>query len=228
MYMKNKRILFVGGNQGMGLAAAKITSSLGAEIIVSSRNETKLKEIVKEEFGGKAKAFSCDASDPENVRKMLQTLQPISDIVVTATGPRVSASSILKTSTELAHQAFQGFWIAYNIVHTAKEYMQRNGSITLISGSSAKTPGDGWGFWGVSQGSINLLVRFGSLELAPIRLNAVSPGGIGVRNPDRQLTEHRGTYEDVGQMIVALIANPHITGTIVDVDGGERQGQWNG
>ena len=226
--MKDKRILFVGGNQGMGLAAAKIASSQGSEIIISGRNESKLKDIAEKAFNNKAGYFSCDAGNPDSVRKMLQTLQPISDIVVTATGNKVSASSILKTPTELAQQAFQGFWISYNIVHTAKEYMQRNGSITLISGSSAKTPGEGWGFWGISQGSINALVRFGSLELAPIRLNAISPGGIGLKNPDRQLSEHRGTPEDVGQMIIALIANPHVTGAIIDVDGGERQGHWNG
>jgi NAD(P)-dependent dehydrogenase (short-subunit alcohol dehydrogenase family) len=226
--MKDKRILFVGGNQGMGLAAAKIANGQGAEIIISSRNESTLKDIVKKEFSGKASYFSCDASNLESVRKMLQTLQPISDIVVTATGNRVPASSILKTPTEVAQKALQGLWISYNIVHTAKEYMQRNGSITLISGSSSKTPGEGWGFWGIAQGSINSLVRFGSLELAPIRLNAISPGGIGLKNPDRQLTEHRGTFEDIGQMIIALIANPHVTGAIVDVDGGERQGHWNG
>jgi NAD(P)-dependent dehydrogenase (short-subunit alcohol dehydrogenase family) len=226
--MKDKRILFVGGNQGMGLAAAKIANGQGAEIIISSRSEPTLKDIVKKEFSGKASYFPCDASNLESVRTMLQTLQPISDIVVTATGNRVPASSILKTPTGIAQQAFQGFWISYNIVHVAKEYIQRKGSITLISGSSAKTPGEGWGFWGIAQGGINSLVRFGSLELAPIRLNAISPGGIGLKNPDRQLTEHRGTPEDVGQMIIALIANPHVTGAIVDVDGGERQGYWNG
>jgi NAD(P)-dependent dehydrogenase (short-subunit alcohol dehydrogenase family) len=226
--MKDKRILFVGGNQGMGLAAAKIANGQGAEIIISSRSEPTLKDIVKKEFSGKASYFPCDASNLESVRTMLQTLQPISDIVVTATGNRVQASSILKTPTGIAQQAFQGFWISYNIVHVAKEYIQRKGSITLISGSSAKTPGEGWGFWGIAQGGINSLVRFGSLELAPIRLNAISPGGIGLKNPDRQLTEHRGTPEDVGQMIIALIANPHVTGAIVDVDGGERQGYWNG
>jgi NAD(P)-dependent dehydrogenase (short-subunit alcohol dehydrogenase family) len=226
--MKDKRVLFVGGNQGMGLAAAKIANVQGAEVIISSRNESVLKDVVKKELDGKASYFSCDASNLESVRTMLQTLQPISDIVVTATGNRVAASSILKTPTGLAQQAFQGLWISYNIVHAAKEYMQRNGSITLISGSSAKTPGEGWGFWGIAQGSIKSLVRFGSLELAPIRLNAISPGGIGVKNPDRQLTEHRGTPEDIGQMIIALMANPHVTGAIVDVDGGERQGHWNG
>lgn len=33
---------------------------------------------------------------------------------------------------------------------------------------------------------------------------------------------------DVAQMIIALISNPHVTGTVIDVDGGERQGTWNG
>ena len=120
----------------------------------------------------------------------------------------------------------EGLWIAYNVVHLAKDYLQRTGSITLISGSSAKTPGEIWGFWGISQGAINSLVRFSSLELAPIRVNAVSPGGIG--KSDRQLVEHHGTPEDIGQMMIALISNPHVTGAIVDVDGGERQGHWNG
>jgi NAD(P)-dependent dehydrogenase (short-subunit alcohol dehydrogenase family) len=226
--MKDKRILFVGGNQGMGLAAAKIAHAQGAEIIISSRNESALKDMVGKEFGGKANYFPCDASDLESVRTMLQTLQPITDIVVTATGSRVAASSILKTPTELAQQAFQGLWISYNIVHTAKEYLPRNGSVTLISGSSAKTPGEGWGVWGIAQGTINSLVKVGSLELAPIRLNAISPGGIGVKNPDRQLAEHRGVPENIGQMIIALIANPHVTGAIIDVDGGERQGHWSG
>ena len=226
--MKGKRILFVGGNHGMGLATAKIANSLGADVIISARDESKLKEIVKNEFRENCTYYACDSSDPEKVEAMLSALQPLSDIVVTATGSRVAASSILNTPPDVAQQAMAGLWIAYNIVHFAKKFMQAQGSITLISGSSAKTPGKNWGFWGISQGSINGLVRFGAIELAPIRLNAVSPGGIGVATPDRQLVEHRGAPEDVGQMILALISNPHVTGTVIDVDGGERQGSWNG
>jgi NAD(P)-dependent dehydrogenase (short-subunit alcohol dehydrogenase family) len=226
--MKGKRILFVGGNQGMGLAAAKIANNSGADVIISARDESKLKEIVKNEFHEKCRYHACDASDPKQVEVMLKALQPLSDIVVTATGSRVSASSILNTPPDVAHQAMAGLWIAYNIVHLAKNFMQAHGSITLISGSSAKTPGKNWGFWGIAQGSINALVRFGALELAPMRINAVSPGGIGVKTPDRQLVAHRGVPDDVAQMIVALISNPHVTGAIIDVDGGERQGTWNG
>jgi NAD(P)-dependent dehydrogenase (short-subunit alcohol dehydrogenase family) len=226
--MKDKRILFVGGNHGMGLAAAKMAGNSGADVIISARNESKLKEIIKNELQGKGAYYVCDASNAQNVETMLKDLSPFSDIVVTATGSPVSASSILNTPPDVAREAMEGLWISYNIVHLAKNFIQRHGSITLISGSSAKTPGMSWGFWGISQGSINSLVRFGSIELAPIRVNAVSPGGIGIKNPDRQLVEHRGVPEDVAQMIIALISNPHVTGTVIDVDGGERQGTWNG
>lgn len=225
--MKEKRILFIGGNRGMGLAAAKIAFEQGAAIYLAARNEDNLKDVVDREFSGKANFHACDVSDADSLKQLLEKFKPITDIVVTATGNRVPASSILKTPVMIAKQAFEGLWIAYSVVNLARNYLVRNGSITLLSGSSAKTPGEGWGFWGISQGSINSLVRLGAIELAPIRVNAVSPGGINV-NPDRQLTEHRATYDDVGKMIIALVCNPAVTGTIIDVDGGERQGHWNG
>jgi NAD(P)-dependent dehydrogenase (short-subunit alcohol dehydrogenase family) len=94
-------------------------------------------------------------------------------------------------------------------------------------GSSARTPVRGYGVWGTLHGSINALVRQAAIDLAPIRVNAVSPGGIGIR-ADRQLTEHRGQFEDVANMILAVVANPAVTAAVIDVDGGERLGTWNG
>lgn len=49
--------------------------------------------------------------------------------------------------------------------------------------------------------------------------------GIGT---DRQLAEHHGQFEDIGKMICAVITNKAVTSTIIDVDGGERLGTWNG
>ena len=36
--MKDKRILFIGGNRGIGFAAAKIAHSLGAEVLIAGRD----------------------------------------------------------------------------------------------------------------------------------------------------------------------------------------------
>jgi NAD(P)-dependent dehydrogenase (short-subunit alcohol dehydrogenase family) len=105
--------------------------------------------------------------------------------------------------------------------------MTRRGSITVISGSSARRPGTGFGVWTALHGAIEALARAAALELAPLRVNVVSPGGIGL-HPDRQLTEHRGAPEDIGQAVLALITNPAITNAVLDVDGGERLGVWSG
>jgi NAD(P)-dependent dehydrogenase (short-subunit alcohol dehydrogenase family) len=55
----------------------------------------------------------------------------------------------------------------------------------------------------------------------------VSPGGIGLP-PDRQLTQYRGQPEDVAAMILAVLSNPAVTNAKIDVDGGERTGDWSG
>lgn len=117
--------------------------------------------------------------------------------------------------------------MGYNLLHCAPIGLVRNGSVTLISGSSARTPAKGYGVWGSLHGSINALVKQSAIDLAPIRVNAVSPGGIGLR-ADRQLTDHHGQFEDVANMIVAVMRSPAVTATIIDVDGGERLGTWSG
>jgi NAD(P)-dependent dehydrogenase (short-subunit alcohol dehydrogenase family) len=81
--------------------------------------------------------------------------------------------------------------------------------------------------WGALHASIEGLARAAALDLAPLRVNVVSPGGIGLR-PDRQLARHRGTLEDVGAAVLALLTNPAMTGAVLDVDGGERLGTWSG
>ena len=74
-------------------------------------------------------------------------------------------------------------------------------------------------------GSIEALARAAAIELAPIRINVVSPGGIGMRS-DRQLVHHAGQPDDVAAMILAVITNLAVTNTVIDVDGGERLGNW--
>jgi NAD(P)-dependent dehydrogenase (short-subunit alcohol dehydrogenase family) len=63
--------------------------------------------------------------------------------------------------------------------------------------------------------------------LAPIRVNVVSPGGIGIA-PDRQLVPRLGQPSDIGVAVAALIASPAVTGAVLDVDSGERKGTWSG
>lgn len=223
--MKRETVFILGGSGSMGLATAKVLLENHYSVIISGRSEEKLISI-SNQLGERCSYAVLDASNGEELKKTLNSESKLDHMVV-AVSAKAKASGINDTSVQNAQQAFQRFWICYNTLHLASEFLNRNGSVTLISGSSAKTPLKGYGVWGTLHGSINALVKQASIDIAPIRVNAISPGGIGL-NTDRQLVEHKGTTEDIGRMVYAVIANPAVTSTVVDVDGGERMGTWNG
>ncbi|TRX58449.1 SDR family oxidoreductase [Fulvivirga sp. M361] len=223
--MKAEKVLIVGGSSSMGLATAVQASSKGFRVVVAGRNEEKLRQIANN-LGNQASYYQVDAMEEKQVVEMLRELAPIDHIAMTVNAPG-SATSISNTSTEEAKLVFERFWMNYRILNLARECMSPNGSISLISGSSSKTPVAQYSFWGTLHGSIEALARNAALDLAPLRVNVVSPGGIGLK-PDRQLVEHLGMPEDIGKAIVSLIENPAISNAKLDVDSGERQGTWSG
>lgn len=209
----------------MGLEVARLCADLGAKVIISSRSKHKLDKAISS-LPERVTAYAADAANAKEIAQLLHDLAPLDHIVVTVSSG-TSASSIPDTSPDVAQAAFVRFWISYNILHFARNIMSASGSITLLSGSSGRRPAVGYGVWSSLHGSIESLVRPAALELAPIRVNAISPGGIGM-TPDRQLVHHRGNAVDIAQMAIAIMTNSAVTNTVIDVDGGERLGDWSG
>ena len=223
--LTGQKILIIGGSSRMGLAVARLVSNLGAKVIISSRSTEKLEQAAAT-ISAQVGIYTADAADALATEQMLKALAPIDHIVVTASGS-APATGIVDTSPDIARIAFSRFWLSYNVLHYAPSQVRPSGSITLLSGSSGRRPVVGYGVWGTLHGSIEALARSAALELAPIRVNVISPGGIGLR-PDRQLSQHAGQPEDVATMAIALMTNLAITNAVIDVDGGERLGAWSG
>ncbi len=175
-----------------------------------------------------AGAVAGDAADPDAAARLYAEAGRVDHLVVAVSaGVAGRASSITATAPADARAAFARVWAAYNALFHAPRTVAPDGSVLLVSGSSGRRPGAGFGVWTGVHGAIEALARAAALELAPIRVNVVSPGGIGLE-PDRQLVPRRGTAEDVAQAALALLANPIATGAVLDVDGGERLGRWSG
>lgn len=223
--LTNQKILVIGGASRMGLEVVKLTAALGAEVIVSSRSAERLETAVAA-IAGQVRTYAADSADAQAAKQMLKALAPLDHIVVTASG-NAPATSIVDTSLEVAQAAFSRFWLSYNILHFAQGNVRASGSITLLSGSSGRRPVAGYGVWGTLHGSIEALARSAALELAPIRVNVISPGGIGLQ-PDRQLIDRAGQPVDIAKMVLAVVTNLAITNTVIDVDSGERLGNWSG
>jgi NAD(P)-dependent dehydrogenase (short-subunit alcohol dehydrogenase family) len=115
--------------------------------------------------------------------------------------------------------------------------VNEGGSFTFFSGVAAWRPAPERVVMATTNGALSFLVEALAVELAPVRVNAVSPGivdsgawdglgerkeaflrGIAERNPARRV----GTPDDLVQAVLYAIANPFVTGTVLHVDGGGR------
>jgi NAD(P)-dependent dehydrogenase (short-subunit alcohol dehydrogenase family) len=216
------RVLVVGTGK-MGLATAAHAQAAGAEVALSGRSERRLAAAAALVRG--AETVAADPEDPEQAVRLIEQLQPLDHVAVLAGGAAASrAYGIADTPLVEARTSFTRFWLSYNLLRAAHGRIRPGGSITLLSGSSSRRPSDGRGFWGSLHGAIEALGRNAAFELAPLRVNTMSPGGIGVTPMNRQLIPHPGHPDDVAAMVVSLMVVPAVTGTVVDVDGGEFLG----
>ncbi len=219
-----EKILVLGGSSNMGLATTQLAVDKGYEVVIAGRTLEKL-QAAQSSVRGKAEIYQVDLMHDQQLEKLFSEVASIKHIVITVSAP-ASASSLVATDVEAAKNVFERFWMNYRVLYYAKQHLLPKGSITLISGSSSKTPVKGYGVWGTLHGSIEALTKHAAIELAPIRINVISPGGIGL-SPNHQLLEHYGQPADVAKMILAIIENPAVTNTKIDVDSGERQGEWS-
>ena len=126
------------------------------------------------------------------------------------------------------------FWGAYRIARAAR--IRDGGSLTLVSGVLGRRPSAASVLQGAINAALEGLARGLALELAPVRVNVVSPGLIDTPLHDRLPADKRqamfeqvaarlpakriGDARDVANAILYLASTPFATGSTVVVDGG--------
>ncbi len=234
--LRNQTIVIIGGSSGIGLETARQAIELGADIIIASRSEQKLRQA-QEKLGPKAKTFVLDTTDEQQVKELFGMIGRFDHLVVSAA--ETSGGSFLDTDVASARKLFDNkFWGQYYAAKYGAPNVNENGSITLFSGVVAYKPMVGSAALGAVNAAVSNLGRTLSLELAPIRVNIVSPGIIDTPARSRMTEEARNqlyetiasklpvkrvrTAEDVAQGVLYLIQNRFVTGTVLHVDGGHR------
>ncbi|KAF6579355.1 MULTISPECIES: SDR family oxidoreductase [unclassified Paenibacillus] len=232
--MQNKKIVIIGGSSGIGLETAKQVISLGAEVVIASRSEDKLHKA-KEMLGPRAAIYVLDTSDEQQVKSFFEKVGPYDHLIVSAA--ETSGGSFLQLETDQARKLFENkFWGQYYAAKYGASQLSTKGSITLFSGVVAYKPMIGSSALGAVNAAVSNLGQTLALELAPIRVNVVSPGIIdtpsrskmpeNTRNQFYDTVAHKlpvkrvGLAEDVAQGVLYLIQNQFVTGTVLHVDGG--------
>jgi NAD(P)-dependent dehydrogenase (short-subunit alcohol dehydrogenase family) len=233
--LQQKRVVVVGGSSGIGLSVAQQAASQGAKVVIVSSNAERIQKAV-ESVGGEAQGQAVDVSDPGTTATFFAKLGSFDHLVYTA-GDSLHLGDLATTDLQQARRAFElRYWAALAAVKYGSPHIRKEGSIVLTTGIAGQRPQKGWAIAASVCGSIEALTRALAIELAPIRVNAVSPGV--VRTNLWQImdaSERERLYESVGkslpvgrvgeaseiaQAYLFLMQEGFSTGQTVVVDGG--------
>ena len=230
MLLAGKKVVVVGGSSGIGLATAEMAKAQGAEVIIASRSADKVKAAA-DKVG--AKGIVADVTNDESVVNLFKACGPVDHVVVSAA--QLKSGPFKTVSMEDARSTLEGkLWGAWRVARAAE--IKAGGSLTLVSGFLSIRPRPNSAIVGAANGAIESLARALALELAPVRVNCVSPGiidtPIRAGMPEAARKEmlakiagglpvgRVGLGDDIAVQILAFMANGFATGAIVYVDGG--------
>lgn len=233
----DRHVAVLGASTGIGLATARLIADGGGRVTIGGRNQARL-EAAGEQLGTAATAVVVDAEQPESLRRFFVQAGPITDLVVTVTR-RGGAGPVTDLPDSDLIGAFAGKTVAHlHAAALALPTLAADGSVTLVTAGSAQSALPGTVGLAAVNGALEAAVPPLAAELAPRRVNAVSPGVIETEwwsdAPDdlrqdafatfaqRALVRRNGQADDVALAIGALIENQFITGVVLPCDGGLR------
>lgn len=230
MTLAGKKIVVVGGSSGIGLATAELAKQAGADVVIASRSAARLDPVAERL---KVTAIPVDVTSDQSVAELFRRAGPVDHVVLTAaqlrTGPfKTVAMEDVRATMEAK------FWGAWRVAREAE--IRPGGSLTLVTGFLSVRPRPNSAIIGAANGALESLARALALELAPVRVNAVSPGVIDTpiraAMPEAARKEmlaktaaalpvgRVGMAEDIARQIASFMANGFATGSIVYIDGG--------
>jgi len=228
--LKGKRAVVFGGTSGIGLATVQQLAGAGATVIAASRSAEE-RSIPGEGVSRR----SVDILDRDALRSFYGETGPLDLMVNTAVPAGREQGPFAEMNLDGFQATFNKLWGYVNTVHLGLPHFSEQASLVLVSGFPARKCKPGASAISTVGNAVEGFVRAIAPEIAPRRINAVSPGMI-----DTPLFPQEGTARDeffelttgdhpiprpghpgeVAEAILFLLRNDFTTGTIVDVDGG--------
>ena len=230
MDIDGKKAIVFGGTSGIGLSATQMLSDKGAHVIALSRNPEKLLNVPKNVTTKKMNVLDRDA-----LEQFFQEVGEYDILVNSATGGARAVGPFLSMDLDGYRASFDKLWGYTNVVRYGTKYLKNNGNIVLVSGSPARKCRPGQIAISSVGGAVEAFARGIAPEIAPKRINIVSPGIIDTpmsplqgkeredyykNTTNNNLIPRAGTPDEVATGIIFAIENEFITGTTIDIDGG--------
>ena len=238
--LENKTILVTGASSGIGRAIAVECSKMGASVIITARNEERLKETHSLMTGDGHSIITADLTIKNERDQLIEKLSILDGLV--------NCAGIIKTLpfqfiNEKELENIMNINFTSPVLITAelikKKILNKNSSIVFISSiSGCMCVIGGNSLYSASKGAINSIMKNMALEMAPkgIRVNSINPGMVdtniynnGIITKE-QIEEDKMKYplkrygkpEEIAYIAVYLLsdASSWTTGSSIVIDGG--------
>ncbi|MFI6309627.1 SDR family oxidoreductase [Nocardia fusca] len=229
-------VVVMGGTAGIGLATAHTFREAGARVWITGRDADRLDSAVAALGPGRVQGAALDARDPDEVEQFFTRTGRIDHLVLCFGSAEIS-TWFREMTVDVWRRHFDDKFLAHiQVLRIALPRLRPDGSVTVLTGAAARTAAAGDSLWAAADGAMDALIPTLAVELAPLRVNAVSPGITATawweRIPAaerRQLFDRTagalparriGKPADVADAIAFLARNSYVTGAVLAVDGG--------
>lgn len=251
--LHSSRVLVIGGTSGIGYGVAEaLLEHNVTELIISSSSADRVKssiERLSKAYPSKASrisGYACDLGNEttleSNVVNLLKSATKSGklDHIVHSAGDKLATPPLEKVDFEAAKTiGMVRFYSPIFIFKHARTYMNPGpaSSITLTSGSVSEKPIPGWAILNSYATGLHGMARGFALDLKPLRVNLVCPGGVATELWDKSMSAEAkegmmkhmaegsttgiiGQVVDVVESYLFLIKDKNVSGTVIDTNGG--------
>lgn len=237
--LQGKIILITGASSGIGRGIALACSKMGATIVLTGRNQTRMEEAQKELWGVKHHIIPADLTKESEILKLACEVPILNGVVYCAGIGQRKPCKIIESSDvdEVMNINFKSAVLLQTAL-LQKKKISKAASIIFIASRAAFSPSIGNAIYSASKGAIISYAKCLALELAPrqIRVNCICPAMVwtelifkgGLTKEDMESAQLQyplkryGQPEDVANLAIYLLsdASSWMTGSSIDLTGG--------
>jgi NAD(P)-dependent dehydrogenase (short-subunit alcohol dehydrogenase family) len=232
-------VVIIGATQGSGRALAAEYARRGDNVVITGRSAQRAAEVAGElsrDVPGAVAGLALDLTRPAEIAGALAPIERVDRLAVlgmvrdrnTVAAYDVAAASNLAVTKVVGYTA---------VVSTLAPRMAQDASILLFGGIAKDYAYPGSTTVSAVNGAVTGLVRTLSLELSPVRVNAIHPGMIGdspywdgnaaavpmlERFRKNSLTGRLGTMSEIVDACIFLLENGLANCIDLPMDGGHR------
>lgn len=238
--LKDQAIVVVGGSSGIGLGVAKASLEKGGNVVIVGRSPEMLRHA--EEVlgaGDQLISIAADMTKETDVARLFGEVGAFDHLVVTA-GTPPPGDPVGQTNMEAVRSFVDNKLTgAVMLAKHAARTIRAGGSMTFTSGiNKDRPPVPGGSVVSAIAGSFSYYARALALELAPSRINVVSPGWVDTPMWDALVGDAKSgffaemaarlpsgkiaTPADIAPAYLFLMESDFVTGETIRIDGGHN------